>query len=271
VTLGRTLRATWCVAALLAGTTVEGRAQLTIDQSEVTLSSRPADRRVAVFNVGNEGRAAINVTLEIEDWDRAENGENRFYPRGTLARTCGPRLTAFPLSIRLEPNTRQSVRLQFDGLDSLSRACWAVVFARVQFPTPPGGQRLQYVLRSGVKVYAEPADLPSDAAIEGLTVAPHEKSPADTLKSGTPTRDLVVAFRNTGGVHLMASGRVELRRPDNSVAATLPVAEFPSVPEAKRLLRLGLPALPRGHYVALALLDIGGSELLASQVEFDVP
>jgi P pilus assembly chaperone PapD len=271
VTSGRAVRTAIIAATLLAGTASAGRAQLTIDQSEVTLTSRPADRRVAVFNVGNEGRTAINVTLEIEDWDRAENGENRFYPRGTLARTCGTRLTAFPLSVRLEPNTRQSVRLQFDGLDSLTRACWSVVFARVQIPTPPGGQRLQYVLRSGVKVYAEPSDLPADAAIEGLSVAPHDKGPADTLKTGNPTRDLVVVFRNTGGVHLMASGRIELRRPDNSVAATLPVAEFPSVPDAKRLLRVPLPALQRGHYVVLALLDIGGSELLASQVEFDVP
>ena len=212
--------------AAIAGLTgafvpASARAQLTVDQTEVTLSTRPADRRIAVFNVGNEGREAINVTIEIEDWDRSDTGENRFFKAGDLARSCARWLRVFPQTIRLEPNQVQGVRVVAEGADSLTQACWSIVFARMILPGGQGARRLQYVVRTGVKVYVEPPGLLSDGAIEGMALVPHAPVPGDTATTVRSVRDLKVAYRNTGGVHLMTHGTVELRRADNSVAASV--------------------------------------------------
>ena len=257
------------LAVVLAPAAV--RAQLTVDQTELTLSTRPADRRIAVFNVGNEGREAINVTIEIEDWDRSGLGENRFFKSGELTRSCARWLRVFPQSMRLEPNQTQGVRLVAEGADSLTQACWSVVFARMILPGAQGARRLQYVVRTGVKVYVEPPGLASDGAIEGMTLMAHAPMPADTANTSRPARDLAIVYRNTGGVHLMTHGTVEVRRADNSIAATVRVEEFPTLPGAVRQLVVPLPAVPKGRYLVLTLLDFGGAELVAGQVELEAP
>lgn len=245
-------------------------AQLTVDQTEVTLSTRPADRRIAVFNVGNEGREAINVTIEIEDWDRSDVGANRFFKSGELARSCARWLRVFPQSIRLEPNQVQGVRVVAEGADSLTEACWSIVFARMILPGGQGARKLQYVVRTGVKVYVEPPGLLSDGSIEGMALGPHTPIPGDTA-TARAARDLTIAYRNTGGVHLMTHGTIELRRTDNSTAASVRVDEFPTLPGAMRQLVVPLPSVPKGRYLVLALLDFGGTELVAGQVELEAP
>jgi hypothetical protein len=61
-----------------------------------------------------------------------------------------------------------------------------------------------------------------------------------------------------------------VRREDNSVAHRAAVDAFPVLPGAQRLLTMSLPPLPRGRYIVLALLDFGGSELVAGQLEYEV-
>jgi hypothetical protein len=80
-----------------------------------------------------------------------------------------------------------------------------------------------------------------------------------------------VVFRNSGATPLLARGSVEVRRPDNSLAATLPIEEFPTLPGVRRRLLLDLPALPAGRYIALALIDFGGAAIVAGQRELEVP
>jgi hypothetical protein len=188
----------------LAAAPATARAQLTIDQLELQLDPGSVDRKVGVFSITNEGTEAVQVALHAEDWDRAESGENRFFPLGSQAHSCGEKLSIFPLSMRLEPGAVGQVRVSAAGL-----------------------------------------------------------VPA--------ARDLVVAFRNTGGSSLRTTGRVEFRRADNSVAAVATIAEFPTLPGARRNVAVALPTLAAGKYTALAMLDFGGSEIAAGQIDVDIP
>jgi P pilus assembly chaperone PapD len=264
--LGAALAAVLSLAALPA--TV--RAQLTIDQLELQLDPRSVDRKIGVFSITNEGTEAVQVALHAEDWDRAESGENRFFPLGSQPHSCGEKLSIFPLSMRLEPGASGQVRVSAAGLAATSDACWQIVFAETaRPPRPAGAQRaILYVVRTGVKVYVEGSGLPKDGAIEDVALVPH------SLPNGQPavpvTRDLVVAFRNTGGISLRTTGRVEFRRADNSVAAVAAIAEFPTLPGARRSVAVVLPRLGAGRYTALAMLDFGGSEIAAGQIDVDV-
>ena len=263
---GAVLAASLSLAALPA----TAGAQLTIDQLELQLDPHSVDRKVGLFSITNEGTEAVQVALHAEDWDRAESGENRFFPLGSQPHSCGEKLSIFPLSLRLEPGATGQIRVSADGLAELPDACWQIVFAETaRPPRPAGAQRaILYVVRTGVKVYVERSGLPKDGAVEDVALKAH------LLPNGVPAvpaaRDLVIAFRNTGAISLRTTGRVEFRRADNSVAAVATITEFPTLPGARRNVAVALPRLAAGTYTALAMLDFGGSEIAAGQIDVDV-
>jgi hypothetical protein len=110
-------------------------------------------------------------------------------------------------------------------------------------------------------------------AVEDVAVAPATLSttPVSTgaNTSRTTKRQISVRFHNTGGMHLLAKGRLEFRHLDNTVAAQVPIAEFPTLPGATRKVLIDVPSnLLAGDYVVLALIDFGGAELVAGQIDY---
>jgi P pilus assembly chaperone PapD len=265
------------VAALLlvlAPTRAHGQ-QLAVDQIEIFLTAGDPTRSSAVFNVSNEGDRALQASLYMSDWDRDSTGSNRFFPIGTLRESCKGILQVFPSQMRLEPHSQQAVRVTLTGTDAQRAACWSVVFVELQDPVrlQQAGRAVQAVIRVGTKIYVDPANILRSADVTDMrlarALAPAGESPA--MRLDTARRELVVLFRNTGGTQLRPNGRVEVRRPDNSVVTTVKVEEFPILPGATRRLAVPLPALAPGKYVALTLLDYGGAEIAGGQIEFEIP
>lgn len=274
-----TRRVRWSALAalsLMVGGFRPAAAQISVDQAEIVLRPQAAAPSVAGFNVANETNGTVEATIYLADWDRDEDGGNRFQPLGSVPQSCAKYLRVFPLSLRLPPHTSQGVRLGLQGADSVSATCWSIVFVEAGGPQAGAGRRISYVLRLGVKVYIEPPGLATDGEVEGMGI--------DTVHAvrGKPVRGVVpppapdtvvtwVRFRNTGGLPAMVHGEMEYRRLDNSVVARDTVPSFPVLPGAARRAHVPLPRLPRGHYIALALLDFGGTEVAAGQVPLDIP
>ena len=245
-------------------------AQLAVDQAEIFLEPRAVGRGIASINVSNEGDSVAEARVYLSDWDRREDGEHRFYPSGTLPQSCARVLRVFPLSVRLAPHTSQGVRVALDGADTLSAACWSIVFVESGATPTGGGRQLAYVTRLGVKIYGLPAGLAKNGMIDELAERGRQPS------SGKPAGDaggkrLDVTFRNSGGLPLWVRGRIEFRRLDNSVAATADVPEFPVLPGARRTVAVPAPKVRAGRYVALALLDYGGADIAGAQIPFETP
>lgn len=142
------------------------------------------------------------------------------------------------------------------------RNCWSIVFLENRATQESAGRQLSYNVRTGVKIYGESNQVRRDGFVEDLHIEP---ACGDTLPE-----QLFVAFRNAGDVQLSVKGSIEVRRADNTVVERLPVAEFPVLPEQRRRVGVAAPVLPAGRYVLLALLDYGGSELIAGQLEYEV-
>ena len=221
----------------------------------------------------------MQATITRQDWNREENGDNRFLPEGTSGTSCGPMLSISPLSIRIEPRTTRIIRLGVQTAAVVSKECWDIFFVEeVPQRAAVGGNSLQYIFRTGVKVYVAPPGLKRDGAVEGMDVedvavpkAASSTSAAKTV-SVTPAatkKQISIRFHNTGGMHLLAKGRLEFRRLDNSLAMEVPIAEFPALPGATRKVMIDVPnGLAPGDYVVLALIDFGGAELVAGQIDF---
>jgi len=244
-----------CAIASVAGGPLH--AQLVVDPFEVTLTTAGSARVTGSFSLANTSDVPVQATITRQDWDRAENGDNRFLPAGSTGTSCGAMLSATPVSVRVEPRSARIVRLAVQGAAALQKECWDIFFVE-EVPQRAGvrGNSLRYIFRTGVKVYVAPPGLKRDGAVEDMAVE---------------GRRISVRFRNSGGSHLLAKGHLEFRRLDNSLAAKAAIPEFPTLPGAVREVSLDFPAeVTAGEYVVLALIDFGGAELVAGQIDLQV-
>jgi hypothetical protein len=254
-------------------------AQLTVDELElfVTPSTTPTVRMVAVRN---ETAKAVQAVVTIEDWDRDESGTNRFYAAHTMKNSCAAGLEVFPKSIVLDPGQSANVRISLTASDKVPANCWSIVFFENRATAVEGARQLSYNVRTGIKVYGESTSAVRDGLIDAMTLSDTPTQDAPPMESrSAPVKNspraaapptLSVGFRNVGDVQLLVKGSIEVRRADNSVAHRVDVATFPVLPGSRRMLQQLLPELPAGRYVMLALLDFGGSELVAGQLEYEV-
>ena len=254
-------------------------AQLLVDPLEVTILAAGTNRVAASFSLANTSDKVVQATITRSDWDRVENGDNRFVAAGSTGTSCGAMLGVSPLSVRVEPHDSRIVRLSLQPGAELTKECWDIFFVEeVPQRSSTKGNSLQYIFRTGVKVYVAPPGLSRDGAIENMAVedvpvprAASSTTPVKTVSSVPPTtkRQISVRFHNTGGMHLLGKGRLEFRRLDNSLAAEVPIPEFPTLPGATRKVMIDLPSnLAAGDYVVLALIDFGGAELVAGQIDY---
>jgi P pilus assembly chaperone PapD len=253
--------------------------QLLVDPLEVTIVSAGANRVSGSFSLSNATDAPVQATITRQDWDRVESGDNRFLPAGTTGKSCGALLSASPLSIRIDPHTSRIIRLGVQNAKALNKECWDIFFVE-ELPQRASvrGNSLQYIFRTGVKVYVAPPSLTRDGGVEDMAVEDVPVTPPKSSASPAklpasmplPTkRQISIRFHNTGGTHLLAKGRLEFRRLDNTLAMQVPITEFPTLPGATRKLMVDVPAdLAAGDYVVLALIDFGGAELVAGQIDY---
>jgi P pilus assembly chaperone PapD len=254
-------------------------AQLLVDPLEVNIITAGDTRVSASFTIANQSDNVVQATITRQDWDRAENGDNRFLTAGTSGASCGAILSASPISIRVESHSSRLVRLGVQNAGSLTKECWDIFFVEeVPQRATTRGNSLQYIFRTGIKVYVAPPGLKGDGAVEDMAVvdAPllplaASSTPASPVTGSIPAtkKQINIRFHNTGGMNLLAAGRVEFRRFDNTVAAKLEIPEFPTLPGAVRNVLIDPPAsLPSGDYVVLALIDFGGAEVVAGQIDY---
>ena len=238
-----------------------------MDELELHLSLRPGVTGLtSTFRAANPTDGPVNATISVEDWDRSERGENRYYPVGTLPATCGRHVKVFPSVLRLDARSVQTIQVTVDSADAIPRGCYSILFVESARMPGPSASGLAYSVRYGVKLYVE-RDAPSSGEVTAMAIvhAPAPGAPADS------SRVLEVAFHNSGVRQTATHGTVEVRRLDNSVAASIDIPEFPTLPGATRRLRVTIPRLASGKYVLLALLDYGGGEIAAGQASLEVP
>lgn len=247
-------------------------AQLLVEPLEVVIV--PGSAPTATFSVVNEGSRPVQASLAFEDWDRDETGQNRFYPLGKGPGSCGGTLRVFPQDVRIEPRERATIRVMLSETDSVRVGCWSVVFVENREPPSSASRQITFSVRTGVKIYVETPMLLREGAVEDMAIQPHLQFDNTIGRSviDSTRRDAAVTFANTGDVQVRLHGGLEVRRLDNTVAAKVDLGEIPVLPGAKRIVRFEIPGgLAQGKYVLLALLDYGGGELAAAQLDYEVP
>ena len=240
---GRSLRVAAMVAVALAVTASPARAQLEVENLEVFL--RPdAAGRVGTVTMRNVGSDAITLSSEFMDWERDLAGTNQYLPLGTTRGSCRNTLSVFPAALRIEPGQTQQVRVVLAD-DAPATVCWSLLTLSQapQMVSDSGAVQLQVVVKTGIKIYVEPAGARRDVSIDSAYVL------ADTT--------LQIDQRTVRG-------------PVAVVYVGSTIEAFPVLPGATRRLVIPMPRVAPGRYVGLVLLDAGGPERVAAQLDVEI-
>src|ERR1041385_2994105 len=117
------------VAMMLASVVgaVPAVAQVQVNNADLWLS---ATQPTGTFSVTNEGTEVLQFTLEDGDWDRTDDGPNRFLAPASTQTSCKRGLQVIQRHLRITPGTAQTVRVSL-ATDSLPpRACWSIIFVQ---------------------------------------------------------------------------------------------------------------------------------------------
>jgi P pilus assembly chaperone PapD len=253
-------------ALVLATILVPGRVlhpQLAVGRVEVVMQVADRANREAVISVRNDSDKPVQAVVKLEDWDRAEDGSNRWFAYGSHrgAGSCAPALSIFPQSLRLDPGAEQAIRVVLDSAKAPRGECWSAAVVETVQPVERMGQRVAYVVRTAVKVYVQSAMLVADGEIERVRVVD------DSTKDNSVKQNIEVRFANTGTSHVVARGVLEVRKPDNTTVHRIPLPTVYALPGARHAVSVPMPALPRGDYVFLATMDYGGADIAAALLE----
>lgn len=257
-----------CVLALV-GAPRAVVAQLEVDQLELFVRSVGGERE-ATFRVRNASAEEQTARLVVSDWDRADDGLNRFTDRGTVDGSCSDAVTVFPAVASLRAGESQEVRVSYTG-GPRDVMCWAAVLVELA-PRPQArraGAGVSVEVRSAVKLYVAPVAERLDVRIEavdiGRHVPRHTEPASDTLSS-----DAIAMLRNVGNTQVRAKLRVEYRNTADSVVARHLDNDVPLLPGATRQWRARVPMLAPGRYIVLIVVDYGGPELVAGQIDLEL-
>lgn len=237
-------------------------AQLSIDRGELELRmSGDAQVRAGVLNVRNTTSERLQAQVSLEDWDRAPDGGNRFHPHNTLAHSCGESLRVFPLTLNLAPGEAQAVRIEYTGGERAAE-CSSLVVVQEARGAAKQQRGVSVTMRMALKVYALPATSTVGGEVTDIITMPPQRTGDST--------QVLVTYRNDGTRHVKATGRLEVRREDNTLVHASELPAVYALGGATMHVRGALPPLPAGRYVLLAVYDYGGADLAAAQVAYEV-
>lgn len=264
--------------AALSGVPTAASAQVAVEALEVHLNLAPGKAtQTGLIPVRNELDRPQQVRVLINDWRRDSLGRNEFLDAGSLPSSCRERLQVFPMSFQVAANSVENVRVNYDAAADTT-GCWSIVmFETVEPPKPKSaenGSFLSFQVRTGVKIYVH-AERPERAGeISFADVAqgwrPVAVAPG-TRPDSTRAWQADLRFVNTGSAHLVIRSSVEIRDLDGLLLQKVAGEEGYLTPGAVRDMRIALPDLAPGTYLALVLVDYGGDEITAAQVEFRIP
>ena len=227
----------------------------------------------ASIRVSNNGEKPVSVKVYQNDFRVDLVNQDIILAPGKCKRGCAEWMSISPLNLDLGPKESKNVRITLTVPEDAKGTYWAIVFVEQSSkPTPirklKGGYSFQVNVKPRwlVRIHENiPGTADKKGRITDISLSPQaEKNP---LK-------IAVEFENTGNTLLRCNGRVEIRDAEGNDVETVQIGSkgrFSVYPDGKRLVSGSLSGkLSPGDYIALAIVDYGGEELVAGELEFEV-
>ena len=262
---------------LLSLTLLSGaHAGIVVNLGKVVIDLGPDGHAKRELELANTDNTAANVTVFAADWKQDENGAVEAIDPSTnkAPDSATGWIAVNPQRFVLKKGEKKIVTVSLaTGKEPMGlKEYHSMVFAettdeRPAETTAPGRElRIRTISRIGTKIFVNnPATaVKLDCAVTKV---------AEETRDGK--RGLEIQTANSGNVHIQSdNSKVVFRDQAGKSVASLPLPSFSVLPGQKRTVFFELPEqgkskLEKGKkYNALAVLDYGGSDLVAGELEF---
>lgn len=238
---------------------------------------QPGQKAVERIMVKNTSKELVEVEAKQSDYFFNSEGANRYDDVGTLPRSNGAWIEVSPQQLRIPPGETLAFHYTMEvPLDSdLLGSYWSMILisalpkdAPIADPKKERAVAVSATLRYGIQMITE-------VGTEGKGSIKVTKA---SLTQGAPGAEgspapiaLEMSLENDGTRHVRPELWLEVYSDEGA-----PLGKFPG--EAKRIypgcstkISVDLSALPRGHYNALMLADLGRDEVIGARYDLQIP
>jgi P pilus assembly chaperone PapD len=266
-----------CHCVLASLTLLSGaHAGIVVNLGKVVVDLGPDGRATRELEVANTDNRIADVTVFVADWKQDGNGAVEAIDPSTnkAPDSATGWITVNPQKFVLKRGEKKIVTVSLAtpkepmGLKEYRSMVFAeTTDERPAETTAPGRElRIRTISRIGTKIFVNnpAAAVKLDCAVTKV---------AEETRDGK--RGLEIQTANNGNVHIQSdNSNVVFRDDAGKSVASFPVPSFSVLPGQKRTVFFELPEqgkskLEKGKkYSALAVLDYGGSDLVAGELEF---
>lgn len=216
-----------------------------------------------IIQVRNEGTKPERVKVYLEDWTMDRKGNITYSRPGGNPKSCAPWIQVNPTDFRLDPGTREVRYTITVPPGAKTGSYWtAIIFEALPVQEgKPTGKKLGVSGRIGAIVYETLGNPEIKANFQDFKVDTTKKEPV-----------FILTLANGGaGVYRLRKSFITVKNAQGMEVARLEVPEVPLLPGATRELEINpKQALPKGEYLAEAVLDVGRREFLGRKLNFKV-
>lgn len=241
------------------------------------IQAEPGKSYTAALDITGSATEPEQVLLSVSDWDKLANGDERAYKEDTLDRACGSWIALDRPLVTARAGAVEHVKISFTVPAGASGTYWTAITAvgstrMMNAPSAGGEQRganveakLSYVAKVFINVT-------SGGIVEGKITAFEFRAAQPGLAAGKKPPQFDVTFHNSGNLVVKPSGYVEIRSMDGETLSQIEIpSQMVALPLHDRILSAALKAPPPpGEYIALAVLDYGGANLVAGEIRFEI-
>jgi hypothetical protein len=258
--LSRLFSAIGATAVCAIALSAPSAADLSVDVSpaKYELQTAPGKEETFPITVRNTSAATVHIVASLADYALGPSGNYLFAAPGRTPYSLAKDISINPREFDIQPGAFTQVRFSLNVPASANGEYNNLVF----FTTRPtrGGSGLSIVERIASKIYVL---IPNTLKVAGEVDDVTTQAEADG-------EHYLVGFHNTGNAHVYLSGRVEIKQG----AAIVDRVTFPAAllveRGGKRVIDAVGKKLPPGSYSVVAMVDYGGTNLVAGQANLTV-
>jgi hypothetical protein len=269
------LNITLLLLFLILFSSLPALAGYTIVPMQFALNGKPGETVTRTMKAENLGEDEISLKISTKDFIKGLNGEERQVEPGTIERGCAGWIRISPQKLVLAPLETKTINfsmtIPMDGKGSY----WGnILVSQISKPT------LSRTIKKGDTSF-------QIFALQDMLIRVLENVPGTEQKKGVIADILVkeqktvgmvtieVVFKNQGNSLLKCTGWVQILDENGETVRNIPLeyghSPFTVYPDGRRTVYGSMKEkLSSGAYMLLAIVDYGGEDLVAGEMEFEI-
>jgi P pilus assembly chaperone PapD len=256
----------WTATLLFCLGARPGAAQMSFVVSPIRVEHQvaPGGSETNVIEVRNEGNNPARVKVYTEDWEMDRKGDVNYARAGKGPHSCATWIQLNPTDFRVDPGQTRQVRYTLTVPTGSKEGGYRAAIVFEGMPVKEGqaaARRVAVHGRIGVVLYETVGNPEIKAQFEDFQVRPE--------KQGL-TFKLTLANKGTGNFRIKKSW-ITMRNSQGEEVAKVDIPDIPVLPGAIRDLEFSKELnLPKGSYLAEAVLDVGRRDFLGRKQPFTI-